>query len=66
MTALDVRKTSIMRATGHIPLRFLHSASVNFTLPIQKKSVSSTLFPFSLKKLNVRVERHGNERQLHR
>ena len=55
-----------MRVTGHIPLRFLHSAGVNFTLPILKKSVSPTLFPFSLKKLNPRADRNGNEKFHHR
>lgn len=66
MTALDVRKVNDMRVTGHIPLRFLHSAGVNFTLPILKKSVSPTLFPFSLKKLNPRADRNGNEKFHHR
>ena len=51
-----------MRTTGHIPLRFLHSVGANFTLTIQKKPISTTLFPFSLKKLNLRTERHGSDK----
>ena len=48
-----------MRTTGHIPLRFLHSDSANFTLTIQKKPILTSLLPFSLKKLNLRAERNG-------
>jgi len=55
-----------MRATGHIPLRFLHSDSANFTLTIQKKPILTTLLPFSLKKLNLRAERHGSDKLNHR
>lgn len=51
-----------MRVTGHIPLRFLHSESANFTLPILKKPILTSLFPFSVKKLNVRIERHGSDK----
>jgi hypothetical protein len=49
-----------MKVTGHIPLRFLHSESANFTLTIQKKPIATTLFPFSVKKLSVRIEHHGS------
>ena len=62
MNALANRKATEMRTFGHIPLRFLHSVGANFTLPIQKKSISTTLFPFSLKKISLRPERHGNEK----
>jgi len=55
-----------MRVTGHIPLRFLHSLSANFTLPIQKKPLSTSLLPFSLKKIPLKEEKHGSERFQHR
>lgn len=51
-----------MRTTGQIPLRFLHSDSANFTLTIQKKPISTSLLPFSLKKLNLRADRHGSDK----
>lgn len=51
-----------MRVTEHIPLRFLHSESANFTLPILKKPISTSLFPFSVKKLSVRIESHGSDK----
>jgi len=60
MTALEQPNQSDMRATGHIPLRFLHSLSGNFTLPIQRKPIEMALFPFSLKKLNYKSEKHGS------
>ena len=40
-----------MRATVTIPLRYFHSLSGNFTLPIKYKPTTVTLYPFSLKKL---------------
>jgi hypothetical protein len=51
-----------MRATGIIPLRFLHSFGANFTLPIQRKPIITTLFPFSLKKVNGKDAKHEIER----
>jgi hypothetical protein len=51
-----------MRTNGHIPLRFLHSQSANFTLPIQKKPLATTLLPFSLKKVSAKTEIVGNDR----
>jgi len=57
MASLIKRKASDMRATGQIPLRFLHSLSANFTLPIQKKAVTTTLLPFSLKKVSAKPEK---------
>jgi hypothetical protein len=42
-----------MKATGQVPLRFLHSLSANFTLPIRKKPMATTLLPFSLKKVSA-------------
>jgi len=44
-------RQSDMKITNHVPLRFLHSSSANFTLRIQKKPVNPYLFPFSSKKL---------------
>jgi hypothetical protein len=40
-----------MRATVIIPLRYFHSLGGNFTLPVQRKPITATLYPFSLKKL---------------
>jgi len=40
-----------MRATVTIPLRYFHSGSGNFTLPIRRKPITAALYPFSLKKL---------------
>ena len=62
MTALEQPNASDMRSTAQVPLRFLHTLSGNFTLPIQRKAVSMVLFPFSLKKLNLKSDLHGSER----
>jgi hypothetical protein len=52
-----------MRASGQIPLRFLDTLSANFTLPIQKKSLATTLLPFSLKKTSTHdLAKHGTQR----
>lgn len=40
-----------MKATGHIPLRFIHANRASFTLPIQRKAIQPHLFPFSAKKV---------------
>lgn len=44
-----------MKTTGQIPLRFLHTGSANFTLPIQHKPLAATLLPFSLKKTTGKI-----------
>jgi hypothetical protein len=62
VTALEQPNASDMRSTGHVPLRFLHTLSGNFTPLIQRKAVSTVLFPFSLKKLNLKSDHHGSER----
>ena len=55
-----------MRTNGQVPLRFLHSLSANFTLPIQRKPLAATLLPFSLKKTSAKDEKPEMERsQLH-
>jgi hypothetical protein len=59
------RKTIDMRTTAHIPLRFLHSQSANFTLPIQKKPLATALLPFSLKKTSGKSEKFAYERPQH-
>src|SRR5262249_38986284 len=61
VTALEIRNTSNMRVSGQIPLRFLHSLSANFTLPIQKKPLSTVLLPFSLKKVSLNSDKHGRQ-----
>lgn len=55
MTALEPRNTNDVRVTGQIPLRFVHSISGNFTLPIQHKRIVTELLPFSLKKQTVKL-----------
>jgi len=54
-----------MRSNGHIPLRFLHSQSANFTLTIQKKPLMTALLPFSLKKTSGKSDKMGSERPQH-
>lgn len=46
-----------MKTNGQVPLRFLHSLSANFTLPIQRKPLNAALLPFSLKKTSAKGER---------
>jgi len=53
VSAHGTRKVNDMKATGQVPLRFLHSLSANFTLPIRKKPMATTLLPFSLKKVSA-------------
>ena len=62
VNALETRNANNMRNTGQIPLRFLHTLSANFTLTIQKKPLSTSLLPFSLKKISLTGEKHGSER----
>lgn len=51
-----------MKLISHIPLRFVHSESANFTLRIQRKPVNPHLFPFSSKKLTGKEVKHEWER----
>ena len=51
-----------MRGNGQIPLRFLHSVSANFTLPIRRKPLSTALLPFSLKKISLKPEKQDCNR----
>ena len=53
-----------MRTNGHVPLRFIYAEGVSFTLPIQKKALQPTLFPFSAKKLVYKDAKNELERQL--
>jgi hypothetical protein len=62
VATLATRKASDMRTIGHIPLRFLHSQSANFTLPIHKKPIATTLLPFSLKKISGKSDKLASER----
>jgi hypothetical protein len=62
VNALEPRNASKMQNTGQIPLRFLHTLSANFTLPIHKKPLSTTLLPFSLKKISEHGVKHGSNR----
>jgi hypothetical protein len=55
-----------MKVNGQIPLRFIHSESANFTLPIQKKALQPTLFPFSSKKLAHKAPKDECERHFQR
>jgi hypothetical protein len=50
-----------MRTTGHIPLRFVYAEGVSFTLPIQRKALQPTLFPFSAKKLAGKDARNDQD-----
>ena len=54
-----------MRSNGHIPLRFLHSVSENFTLPIRRKALSTKLYPFSLKKFSGKVMNYVSPERQH-
>ena len=62
MSARDYRKASHMKATGQVPLRFLHTGSANFTLPIQRKPLTTSLLPFSLKKTTGKIPKIDVER----
>jgi hypothetical protein len=65
VATLATRKASDMRSNGHIPLRFLHSQSANFTLTIQKKPLATALLPFSLKKTSGKADKLGSDRPQH-
>jgi hypothetical protein len=65
MASVLTRKAIDMKANGHIPLRFLHTLSANFTLPIQKKPLATMLLPFSLKKISAKADKPGSERWPH-
>jgi hypothetical protein len=60
--ALNVENTIEMRATGHIPLRYFHSLSANFTLPIQRRPITASLLPFSLKRVSLKHLKNGHEK----
>ena len=51
-----------MKTTGQVPLRFLHTGSANFTLPIQRKPIAASLLPFSLKKTTGKIPKIDIER----
>jgi len=51
-----------MKLINHIPLRFIHSPSANFTLRINRKPVQPALFPFSSKKLTGKDAQYEWER----
>ena len=63
---LNVAKMPDMRVTAHIPLRYFHSLSANFTLPIQHRPIAATLLPFSLKRISLKDLRNGQEKALDR
>ena len=51
-----------MRATWHVPLRYIHPGSANFTLPIRKKPMSPSVIPLTLNKTSSEVAKHEMER----
>jgi hypothetical protein len=57
MPAHDYRKMELMKNNGQIPLRYVHTGSVNFTLPVNQKPLAATLLPFSLKKTTSKIPR---------
>jgi hypothetical protein len=57
MAAHDYRKMELMKTIGQIPLRYVHTGSVNFTLPVHQKPLAATLLPFSLKKATGKIRR---------
>lgn len=57
MAAHDYRKLELMKNIGQIPLRYVHSGSVNFTLPVHQKPIEASLLPFSLKKTGIKTPR---------
>ena len=52
-----------MRTQMSIPLRFLHSNSANFTLPITRKSLPLAIYPFCIKKIHLDGVHHEPERE---
>lgn len=57
MPAHDYRKMELMKTIGQIPLRYVHTGSVKFTLPVHQKPIAATLLPFSLKKATGKIPR---------
>ncbi len=51
-----------MKTSAQVPLRFLHTGSANFTLPIQRKPIAASLLPFSLKKTTGKIPKIDMER----
>jgi hypothetical protein len=60
--APNVEKTFNMKTTGHIPLRYFHSLSANFTLQVRHRPISAALLPFSLKRISVKDSKNGHEK----
>jgi hypothetical protein len=65
MSARADKTISVMRTSSQIPLRFLHTLGANFTLPIQKKPIETTLLPFSLKKTSGKAGKLGGGHPQH-
>ena len=59
---LNLAKAPEMRTNGHIQLRYFHSLSANFTLPIQRRPITAVLLPFSLKRVSEKEVRNTHER----
>lgn len=62
MPAHDYRKMELMKTIGQIPVRYVHTGSVNFTLPVHQKPLAASLLPFSLKKTTGKIPRLELER----
>jgi hypothetical protein len=60
--APNVEKTFNMKTTGHIPLRYFHSLSANFTLYVRHKPITAALLPFSLKRISVKDLKNDQEK----
>ncbi len=58
--------TTNLKANGQTALRLIYCESVNFTLPIQKKTLPPSLSPFSVKKPVGKEVKDDCARQLQR
>ncbi len=62
MAAHDYRKIEVMKTIGLIPLRYVHTGSVNFTLPVHQKPIAPSILPSSLKKTTGKLVKMDGER----
>ncbi len=60
------RKGNDMKTNGSIHLRFIHSSSASFTLPILRKPLQPALLPFSHKKFPFKEAKCECERAFQR
>ncbi len=68
LNAADARRqmTTNLKANGQTALRLIYCESVNFTLPIQKKTLQPSLSPFSVKRPVGKEAKDDCARQLQR